>query len=92
MESLALVHFGIKIQNVNEPRLLATEDGADLRLEQTQLAIVDGARAIDGDADFADALTNDARQVKTCPDMATVGTGPAVVRWNLLRPSISWSE
>jgi hypothetical protein len=86
LESLVLLHFSIKVQNVNESRLLAGKDGADLRLEQTQLAIVDGARAIDGDADFADALTNDARQVKTCPDMATVGTSPAVVGRNRLLP------
>ena len=69
---------------MDQSRLLSREDGTDLRLEETQLALIDRARAIDGDADFADALTKDARQVKTCPDMATVGTGPAIVGWNRL--------
>jgi hypothetical protein len=84
LESLALLHFGIKVQNVDESRLLAGKDGTDLRLKQAQLAATDGARAVDGDADLADALTNDARQVKTGPDMTTIGTGPAVVGWDRL--------
>jgi hypothetical protein len=69
---------------MDEPRLLSGKDGAYLRLEQAQLAIIDGAGAIDGDADFSDTFRDHARQVKTCPDMATVGTGPAIVGWNRL--------
>jgi hypothetical protein len=57
LERLVLLHFGIKVQNVDESRLLAGKDGTDLRLEQTQLSVMDGARAINGDADFAVSVT-----------------------------------
>ena len=71
---------------MDESRLLAREDRTDLRLEQSQHAIMDRARAVDGDADFANAFRDHTGQVKTCPDMATVGTGPAIVGWNRLLP------
>ena len=40
LESLVLLHFSIEVQNMDEPRLLAGEDGTDLRLEQTQLVSI----------------------------------------------------
>jgi hypothetical protein len=38
--SLSFLDFGVEIKRVNELRLLAGKDGADLRLEQAQLASV----------------------------------------------------
>jgi hypothetical protein len=83
---LHLLHFGVKVQNVDQARLLAGKYGANLCLEEPKESVIDRARAIDGDTDLTDTFTDNAWKVKTCPDVATVGAGAAIVRWNRLRP------
>jgi hypothetical protein len=69
---------------VNELRLLAGKDGADLRLEQAQLASVYRSGAVDGDGNLSDAIGDHTRQIEACPDMTAIGRAPAVVGWNRL--------
>ena len=64
---------------MDEPRLLTSEDGAYLGLEQAKLAGVDGEGAVNRDTNLTDTFADDTWQVETVPNMAAVGTGPTVV-------------
>jgi hypothetical protein len=63
--SFHLLHLGIEVQNMDEPRLLAREDGADLGLESPKLTCVDGAGAVNRDTDLTDTFADNAWQVET---------------------------
>ena len=78
------LHLGVEIQNMDETRLLTGKDRADLCLEETELAGVDRSGAVDGNHNLANTFRDEAGQVESVPDVATVGTCPAVIRFPII--------
>src|SRR5277367_2581522 len=86
-KSLDMVNYGVKVENVDALRSLAFEDRANLGFKQAQLPRVHRAGAIDSDRNVAYSFPHHSGEVKPRPNVATVGTHPAIVRRRGLGPS-----
>src|SRR5271154_126147 len=79
-EGLNRMHDRVEVENVDALRSLTFEDRTNLGLEQAQLPRVYRAGAIDGDRNLTYTFPHHSGQVKPGPDVAAVGTHPAIVR------------
>jgi len=76
------MNLGIEVEYMHPARPLSFENGANLRLKETQLTRIDRPGAIDGDGDFSSTLRPDTGEIEPSPDVPPIGRHPAVVRRN----------
>jgi len=76
LEGIHFVYLGVEVQNVNALRPLPFENRADLSFKESQQTTIDRAGAIYCNGNLSDALAHNSRQIKSVPDVASVGSHP----------------